>query len=204
MLSRDFELENGASQNVGDGRKSPAILTASAALDSPLELSSPAIFPVSKGQDVPKDFPKGRPFEVSLQDSPDTIAYERTMSAIYDSYGRDRESKVDARISVHGECMASCDLTEANRFGDSYHFAVSLDSADEHFTGRFVGPRCHENGRPNWRTEWNQPLGSAFAPIPQYPASHSVKALFCFRYGSALSSRSSFNFDGAGYSIGTV
>lgn len=82
---------------------SPPKLGTSTAVNSRLELSTSVHFEAAKGQDEPKDSLKGRPFEVTLQDSPDTIAYERTMNAIYDSYGRDRDSKVDADIPIHGE-----------------------------------------------------------------------------------------------------
>jgi hypothetical protein len=109
MLS--CELEDRVVQNGRDERKTPTS-TASATIESTLESSRPMDYPpLRKEQAEPKGSLKGRPFQVSLQDSPDTIAYERTLHAIYDSYGSDRESRVNSRSAMHGEFFAELRLS---------------------------------------------------------------------------------------------
>jgi hypothetical protein len=109
MLS--CELEDRAVQNGRDERKTPTFAT-SATLGLTVESSRPMDYPpLRKEQAELKGSLKGRPFQVSLHNSPDTIAYERTLHAIYDSYGSDRESRVNSRSSRHGESFAELRLS---------------------------------------------------------------------------------------------
>lgn len=72
------------------------------ALDPPFDLPVTPVLDINHGRHTKADFTGSRRFPVSLQDSPDTVMYERTVNSIYDSYAVRRETATEGAIYNNG------------------------------------------------------------------------------------------------------
>jgi hypothetical protein len=73
------------------------------ASDSPSGLPETPVLGTRQGRHSKADFAGSHRFPVSLQDSPDTVMYERTVNSIYDSYAFRTEIPVEGTMRNDGK-----------------------------------------------------------------------------------------------------